>query len=79
MGYQFKKHSNIDPFVIDQTPTVKFDGVDTLWYEEFVKPARELLEQMGGTAGLLREEMMTLFQSDDSEDAFLFSTQNELE
>ena len=79
MGYQFKKHSNIDPFVIDQIGTVKFDGRDTLWYEEFVKPARELLEQMGDAAGWLREEAMTLFQSDDSENAFLFSTQNELE
>ena len=78
MGYQFKKHSNIDPFVIDQIPTVKFDGVDTSWYETFVKPTRERLEQMGGTAGLLREEAMNVF-ADDSEDAVLFSTQNELE
>jgi hypothetical protein len=64
--------------VIDQIGTVKFDGVDTSWYEEFVKPALELFEQMGGTAGLLREETMNVFP-DDTEDAFLFSIQNELE
>ncbi len=78
MGYQFKKHSSINPFVIDQIGTVKFGGIDTPWYEEFVKPARELLEQMGGTAGLLREEALKVFV-DDLEDAFLVSTQNELE
>ena len=78
MGYQFKKHSNINPFVIDQIGTIKFDGIDTPLYEEFVKPARELFDQMGGTAGLLREESMNVFL-DDSDDAFLFSTQNELE
>lgn len=79
MGYQFIKHSNIDPFVIDQTRTVKFDGQETWWYENVVKFARELLDQRGGTAGLLREEAKTLFSSEDTEDAFLFSTQNELE
>lgn len=78
MGYQFKKHSNIDPFVIDQTWTVEFDGKATWWHENVVKSARGLLEQRGGTAGLLREENLTLFP-DDTEDAFLFSTQNELE
>jgi hypothetical protein len=78
MGYQFKKHSNIDPFVIDQTPTVKFRGVDTPWYVEFVSSNQELLAQMGGTAGLLREESPDSFV-DGSDDAFLFSTQNELE
>ena len=78
MGYQFKKPSNIDPFVIDQLPTVKFDGINTLWYEEFVDSDHELLLQMGGTAGLLREEAPNSFV-DDAEDAFLFSTENELE
>jgi hypothetical protein len=78
MGYQFQQHSGINPFVIDQIGTVKFHGIDTPLYEEFVKPAREMLEQMGGTAGLLREESINVFLN-DSEDAFLFSTRNELE
>lgn len=79
MGYQFIKHSHIDPFVIDQARTVKFDGKETWWYENVVEFAREALDQRGGTAGLLREEAKTLFLSEDTEDAFLFSTQNELE
>jgi hypothetical protein len=79
MGYQFIEHSNIDPFVIDQTCTVKFDGQKTWWYENVVEFARESLDQWGGTAGLMTEEAKTLFLSEDTEDAFLFSTQNELE
>jgi hypothetical protein len=79
MGYQFIKHSNIDPFVIDQTRTVKFDAEETWWYENVVKSGHELLDQQGGTGGLLREEAKTLFLREDMDDAFLFSTQNELE
>ena len=79
MGYQFIEHRNIDPFVIDQTCTVKFDGQKTWWYENVVEFARESLDRWGGTAGLMTEEAKTLFLSEDTEDAFLFSTQNELE
>ena len=78
MGYQFKRHRNMDPFVVDQIPPVKFHGINTPWYEEIVESTHELLVQMGGTAGLLREEALDIFL-DDSEDAFLFSTENELE
>ena len=79
MGYQFKKHSNINPFVIDQIRTVKVDGIDTSWYEEFVIPACELLEQMSGTAGFLAEEAPEMLRDNPSEDAFLLSAENELE
>ena len=79
MGYQFQKHSNSDPFVIDQIRTVKFDEKEAWWTENVVKSARGLLEQRGGTAGLLRDESLAWFLSEETEDALLFSIQNDLE
>lgn len=77
MGYQFKKHSDINPFVIDQIPTVKFD------VNEFgiglVNEFADELDKYGGTAGFLIEEAPDLLRGDISDDAILLSTQNELE
>ena len=77
MGYQFKKHSNTDPFVIDQVRTVKFD------FNEFgtrlVNEFAEDLRQYGGTAGFLFEEAPDLLRDDPSNDAILLSMNNELE
>jgi hypothetical protein len=77
MGYQFKKHSSIDPFVIDQAFTVKFDinefGIQLA--DEFA----EDLHKYDGTAGFLIEEAPAQLRGNNSEDAILLSTQNELE
>jgi hypothetical protein len=83
MGYQFKRLSGIEPFVIDQTPTVKFsqrllDQQQKI--EQFLKQFASVLVKKGGTAGFLREETpLPFFQSREGADAFLVSFLNELE
>ncbi|HEX6033227.1 MAG TPA: hypothetical protein VFY83_02290, partial [Anaerolineales bacterium] len=83
MGYQFQQHSHINPFVIDQTPTVKFNPSDDFFETELINPFAEEFARYGGTAGLLKEEIpstLALFDFHELEDdALLFSTQNELE
>jgi hypothetical protein len=77
MGYQFKKLSAIDPFVIDQALTVNFTGdVEQL---EFARQFSQDLMRYGGTAGLLFEEAAVIWAQRPTADAFLLSTQNELE
>lgn len=77
MGYQFKRHSRIDPFVIDQNSTVKFD--QSQFRSELERSFAAELEKYGGTAGFLVEEAPEILRGSLSEDAFLLSTQNELE
>jgi len=77
MGYQFKAHSNINPFVVDQIRTVKFDGNES--GNRLVDEFAEELHRRGGTAGFLAEEAPDLLRDDNSMDAVLLSTQNELE
>lgn len=77
MGYQFKKHSNINPFVIDQISTVKFD--DNEFRISLVKEFSDELHKYAGTAGFLVEEAPYILSGNNSEDAILLSTQNELE
>jgi hypothetical protein len=77
MGYLFKKQSGIDPFVIDQISTVKFDGSE--FRANLVKEFADELQTFGGTAGFLAEEAPHILSSDNSDDAILLSTQNELE
>lgn len=83
MGYQFRRHSGIDPFVIDQGITVKFNPSDDFFDTELIEPFAEELAKFGGTAGLLMEEIPSTFDrfalQTRSEDALLISTQNELE
>jgi len=77
MGYQFKKHSSIEPFVIDQNMTVNF-GQNEFRNELLDKYAGDL-QKLGGTAGFLAEEAPQMLRDNPSEDAFLFSTATELE
>ena len=77
MGYQFQQHSSMNPFVIDQVRTVKFH--ENEFQARLVKKFAEQLDQYGGTAGFLIDEAPALLSGDDSEDAVLLSTQNELE
>jgi len=83
MGYQFKQLSGIDPFVIDQTPTVKFSDrslKQQQQIEQFLKQFASELVRKGGTAGFLTEETPTSFcQTREGVDAFLISFLNELE
>jgi len=77
MGYHFQQHSSINPFVIDQVSTVKFEH-NEIWSSLLEEYAHEL-HLYGGTAGFLAEETPYGFASNSSEDAFLLSTENELE
>ena len=77
MGYQFQQHSGISRFVIDQTPTVKFDG--SQFRINLVNEFADELDKYSGTAGFLIEEAPNLWRDDHSDDAILLSTENELE
>jgi hypothetical protein len=77
MGYQFKKHARIDPFVIDQLRTVNFD--QNPFRFELLQEFSDELQKRGGTAGFLSEEAPDWLRDNPSEDAFLLSIQNELE
>ena len=83
MGYQFKQLSGIDPFVIDQTKTVKFPQrpvEQQQKIEQFLKQFASELVKKGGTAGFLREETPpSFFQSPEGADAFIVSFLNDLE
>jgi hypothetical protein len=74
MGVQFRDLTGIDPFTIDQTVTVDFDGTGErgrMWIERF---SRDLETFPLHTAGALVEELGI----DASEDAWVFSLENEL-
>jgi hypothetical protein len=79
MGYQFKRHSNINPFVIDQTMTVIFDTSE--FRANLVEEFSDELVKRGGTAGFLTKEAPPELRSNgsDDDDAIVLSTQNELE
>jgi len=83
MGYQFKQLSGIDPFVIDQTSTVKSfqcSPEQQQQSEQFLKQFASELVRKSGTAGFLREEApASFFQSTEGADAFLVSLLNDLE
>jgi hypothetical protein len=77
MGYQFWRLSNIDPFVIDQTPTVDF-GHASPECERLVERFRSELEARDGTAGFLEADAPRSSLLNGA-DAFILSTQNALE
>lgn len=83
MGYQFQRHSGIDPFVIDQTLGVKFDFREDTLEGEVASQFLDELSKHAGTAGFLVEAtppVLTDYAFQElGVDALLFSTQNEME
>ena len=83
MGYQFKQLSGLDPFVIDQTSTVKFFQYSVeqqQQIEQFLKQFASELVTRSGTAGFLTEETpASFFQSYEGVDALIVSFLNDLE
>ena len=80
MGYWFRHLSGLDPFVIDQTITVRFPGESAShlrWEQEW----QAQLEAMGGTAGFLTQEAPPSLAhlAHMSVDAFLLSIHNDME
>jgi hypothetical protein len=78
MGQHFRAHSGIDPFVIDQTVTVAFQGEPWPWVRELLAPLGETLAAHGGTAGILRDQAPAPLDSRTDVDAVVVSTDNAL-
>lgn len=78
MGYQFQRLSGIEPFAIDQTVTVNFPDSSPQKRRE-LEQFTPKLAALGGTAGFLRQEAPPSFKAFPGIDAFVLSTQNELE
>jgi hypothetical protein len=81
MGYQYQKLSGINPFVIDQTRTVNFDSWDNQLEMELMMQFSDELIKHNETVGFLIEGIPPTLKHyhDLGADAFLLSTQNELE
>ena len=77
MGYQFQRLAGLEAFAIDETITVKFD--ESEFRLRLIRKFSKELERRGGTAGFLGEEAPSILRGEDSLDAVLLSTQNELE
>lgn len=78
MGYQFIQMSGLNPFVIDQIVTVQFPQASPIG-QGLVEQFAAELEALGGTAGFVREEAPSVLKDRAVADAFILSTQNELE
>lgn len=76
MGWHFRKLSAIDPFVLDQTVTVRFNR-DNAWTARLIKWAAPELAKMGRTAGFLAEGSPLEWRS--TGDGYLLSLDNDLE
>ena len=78
MGWHFRTTSGVDPFVIDQTVTVAFDGPPQPWVQALLAPLGEILALHGGTVGILRDQAPAPLNSQADVDALVVSTENTL-
>jgi hypothetical protein len=78
MGWHFRAMSGTDPFVIDQTVTVTFEGEPQLWVQELLAALGETLAAHGGTAGILRAHAPAPLDTWPGVDALVVSTGNTL-
>ena len=78
MGWHFRDLSGIDPFVIDQTVTVAWEGEPRPWVGELLAPLAETLAAHGGTAGILRDQAPPPLNCRTNVDALVVSTDNAL-
>jgi len=78
MGYHFKELSGIDPFVIDQSLTVRLPGMPQ-YRQGWLKEITPQLTALGGTAGFLREEAPLCLKLEEGVDAWIASLDNEIE
>ena len=76
MGWHFRAMSGTDPFVIDQTVTVTFQGQPRQWVQALLAELDETLAAHDGTAGILREQAPAPLDSRDYVDAVVVSTEN---
>jgi len=78
MGWHFRAMSGTDPFVIDQTVTVAFDGRSQPWVQQLLATLGRALAAHGGTAGILRDHAPTPLNTWPGVDAVVVSTDNTL-
>lgn len=78
MGWHFRAMSGTDPFVIDQTVTVTFQGEPQPWVQELLAALGENLAAHGGTAGILRAHAPVSLNTWSGVDAVIVSTDNTL-
>ena len=78
MGWHFRALSGTDPFVIDQTATVTFQGQPQQWVQALLAELGETLAAHEGTAGILLEQAPAPLDGRDYVDAVVVSTENTL-
>jgi hypothetical protein len=77
MGWHFRAMSGTDPFVIDQTVTVTWEGRPQPWVQALLAGLGETLAAHGGTAGILRDQAPAPLDGCHV-DAVMVSTENTL-
>jgi hypothetical protein len=78
MGWHFRTMSGTDPFVIDQTATIAFQGHPHPWVQPLLAQLSETLTAHNGTAGILRAQAPPPLDTRDYADAIVVSTENTL-
>jgi hypothetical protein len=77
MGWHYRTMSGTEPFVIDKTATVAFEGRPQPWVAELLAGLDETLAAYGGTAGILRDQAPPPLDGRRA-DALVVSTENSL-
>jgi hypothetical protein len=78
MGWHFHAMSGINQFVINQTVTVAFRGLDRPWVPALLAGLGDILTTCGGSAGILREQAPAPLNGHTGDDAVVVSADNEL-
>ena len=78
MGWHYRTMSGTEPFVIDQTATVAFEGGPHPGVAELLAGLEETLAAHGGTAAILRDQAPPPLDGRDYADALVVSTENSL-
>lgn len=80
MGYQFQQLSGINPFVIDQIRSVRFPHFQQdKWLQERLPFITNILQEFGGTSGVLYDEIKQMVNVHEGNDAYIISLDNEME
>jgi hypothetical protein len=78
MGWHFRAMSCIDQFVISQTVTVAFRGMERSWVPALLAGLGDILTTCGGAAGILREQAPAPLNGHIGVDAVIVSADNQL-
>jgi hypothetical protein len=78
MGWHFRAMCGTDPFVIDQTVTVSFQGQPRQRVQALLAEVGEALAAHDGTAGILRDQAPAPLDGRGGVDAVVVSTENTL-